>query len=340
MINYAIQNNCGIEFEPGTYRITKTLLVDDIGVNFPTGFTMIGMVGPNRSTDTATGGVTISLDGNSTNQLAVLQFGHAAFRDITVERIGFNSRVSNSATPYGISFADTYFTHAKFDNVSVGWVNSAFSIASSGGANGEMVDINNCTGNYVRNFYKNTCGQAYLHHIINSNANILNGGTAFRVGNGNLGHSLDVFGFSSSFAPGPLVNTFFENDGVSGNINIIGGRQENIDTVLSFIGGSYNLQGMILMEGLQFTNLINKAPVIFGSVGLGNFTNSFIGCQFNAPNGSDVTLVDKEPGNSGAFNVFDKCIFQNITQFTGPVRFRDCRQCYPQNSPLVFIPNN
>ena len=332
-IDTAIQNHTALELEPGTYRITKTLVIDTPRSEMPSGFILRGMTGPNRNVKNSGNGVGIMLDDPSHINRSILRIGHAPFREITIENIGFGCTTPDNKTPYGIEFDGSRFSHTMLRNLLVAQVDTAFSITpvSAPEGNGEQVDIYDSIAEYVNCFYENHNGQAYNHHIVNCNTTIKNGGTAFKIGTGNLGFSLDVFGFTSSFGSGPAQNTFLRNDGVSGILNFYGGRQEDIDTVLAYNGGSRDQTGIVQFNGMTFTDMKPTFPIIDATpknFGNAQYTNSFLACQFIYRRKADGRAWMAAQQGDLSENIFDKCVFQ-FTRMdfdkTAPAKFEDCR---------------
>ena len=348
-INYAIATGSCLELEPGTYRITKGLVIDAPATNFPAGFMIHGQSGSNR-VGNGYGGVCLKLDATSTKETALLTIGHAAFRDVVIENVGLVSSVPNSALPYGVLFTGNRFGHVIIHKVAVTTVQTGFAILEAGNSelNGEQVDLDGCLGVHVNCFYNNQWGQAYNHHIVNCNASILNGGTAFRVGESIMGFSLDVYGFTSSFFSGPLQNTFFENDGISGPVNFSGGRQENVNTILKYIGGTPDNVGMISFSGLHFPAMSSTFPFIdatLNNVGNCQWTNSFLGCLFEATPSTVQPLWAQAQTEDMSMNIFERCVFRRFSNAVTaipsfPVLARDCRASYSTSDRTLYSVSN
>ena len=322
MINYALNTTPGqnhfetVKFEPGKYRITKTLLLALPHFNDQSfGFRMTGIAGP----DAGSGhGVCISLDSGSTTQPAVLEVGQGAFVDLTIENLGLASNVSNYGTQYGLLFGEQEFSHVNVHMVTVTNVGTDFAIVAgtTGGGNGEALTLDNCSGG-GRCFYSNNCGQALYHRIFNCQGGSPNGGTAFKIGSGNLGFGLDVQSFSYTFDTGPLCNTFVENDGVSGHVNITGGRLEWCNTVLCYGGGSTNEAGFVTIKGMDIYGFTNNFPLLDGTMH-GNriqnnaqWTNKFTDCTFSCDTGGALSLAAVTGDYSR--NYFQECVFSNFS---------------------------
>jgi hypothetical protein len=348
-INYAIAMGCSLELEPGTYRITKGLLIEAPVTGYPSGFMIHGQSGANRGAN-GYGGVSIYLDPSATKETAILTIGHAAFRDMVIENIGLVSGVPNTALPYGILFAGNRFGHVIIHNVTVKAVQTGFAILEAGNneLNGEQVDLDACMGIQVNCFYDNEWGQAYNHHITNCCASVLNGGTAFRVGESIMGFSLDVYGFTSSFYVGPLQNTFFQNNGISGPVNFSGGRQEHVDTVLKYMGGTPDNVGMLSFSGLHFAAIGGAFPFIdatLNNVGNCQWTNSFLGCLFEATPATIQTLWAQPQTGDMSMNIFERCVFRRFSNAVTamanfPVLARDCRASYSTADRTLYSVSN
>jgi hypothetical protein len=346
-IDEALRSHTGLVLEPGTYRITRSLVIESDIRAYPAGFMIHGQVGPNRN-GAGQGGVAIALDAASTTTRALITVGNSHFRDMIIENVGLVSHVPNNGTPFGLLFAGNGFSHATVRNLSVTTVHTAFGIEkAASGSNGEQVDLEDCQGAYVNTFYSNNDGQAYCHHVVNCEASLVNGAVVFKVGNGLLGFNLDVFGFNCSCKDGPLPNTFLENDGVSGNLNFWGGRNETIDTVLAYTGGTPNDSGLILMSGIHFTSHRDGYPLIDATLGHQSnqqWTNTFQNCMFTAFRGQNPKLfVKAQPGDLSE-TFFEKCVFLRfanpITDATGmDLKIRDCRAAIGDNPRLVDVRN-
>ncbi len=347
-VDYAVEHRTALRLEPGTYRISRTLEIESPIATAPYGFKIIGSSGPNRSGSVQRGGVAIVLARNATDQTAVVRLGHADFLDLEISNLSLLSEVPGNATRYGLLFAGTRFSHAMLSNVAVGSVDTAFGVVpgGSGEGNGEGVDMTGCSGNYVNCFYSNSSGQAYCHRMVSCMASIMNGGTCFRFGSGNLGFSIDVFGMMSTLLSGPKRNTYLENDGVSGCINFVGGRAEHVDTVLAYIGGSYNDTGIVTVRGMEFTDYSGRFPFLDATLnhaGNGQWTNSFEDCKFGADRGAPELTLAPQPSDLSE-NIFSRCVFQGFGNKLGGqaarsmgIRLRDCRADSPNDHRLVDL---
>jgi len=344
MINYAIAHTEAIQFEPGSYRITKTLVIQTVGYN--EGFRMTGIAGPNWAPGQP-GGISIVLDAVTT-QPAVLEVGQGGFYDMSVENLALVSNPGSVQASYGLLFAWQQFSHAYIHNVAVQGADTSFAVVqgTTSGANGEALELNNCDGGGGRCFYFNNCGQAFYHRIINCQGGAVNGGVFLRIGNSNGGHDLDVSSISCTFASGPLRNTFLEVNGVSGTVNVKGGRVESCDTILSYSGGSPGFGGIVTVEGIDFDGCPGHFPILDAShygllsfVGDAQYTNTILRCKIGAYGGKPLTL---EPTGSEDLSrsYFEKCVFtgwsNKITAASNQpalnamqVRVRDCRSDIP-----------
>ena len=350
MINYALLNNQAVKFEPGQYRITKTLVLA-LAKNYyqVIGFRMSGIAGPNPYAG-QTNGVGLIMDANSTTQPAVLEIGQGAFYDTTIESIGLSSLVPNYGTPYGLLFAEQEYSHVKVEMVTVSNVGTDFANiqGTSGGGNGEDVNIDNCSGGGMC-FYSNSCGQALYHRIHDCQAGGPNGATAIKIGSGNLGFDLDVTGFSYTFGTGPLRNTFIENDGVSGTVNVKGGRLEWCDTLLTYSGGSYNQTGHVEIRGIDLNFGPGKFPILDATLNgrlvqsNGQYTNTISNCTFGgvggplslAPVGGDFSKTFFEKCSFGGFSnkLTDLANVSGVNQLQQMgIAIRDCRAAPPTNN--------
>jgi hypothetical protein len=125
-IDAAIAGHQSLWVESGTYRITSPLVIDNPKDRFTTGFLLSGRTGPARNAENGAGGVSIVLDAGATSAKCVLEIGKAAFRDMTIERIAFGSKVPDRKTPYGVLFSGTGFSHVTLNQIEVGGVDTAF----------------------------------------------------------------------------------------------------------------------------------------------------------------------------------------------------------------------
>jgi hypothetical protein len=346
-IDEALRSHTGLVLEPGTYRITKGLVIESDARAYPAGFMIHGQAGPNRN-GAGQGGVAIVLDAAATTTRALITVGNSHFRDMIIENIGLVSHVAKNGTPFGVLFAGNGFSHATIRNVSATTVHTAFGIEkAASGDNGEQVDLEDCQGAYVNTFYSNNDGQAYCHHVVNCESSLVNGAVVFKIGNGLLGFSLDAFGFNCSCETGPMPNTFLENDGVSGNLNFWGGRDEAIDIVLAYTGGTPNDSGMILMSGIHFTSHREGYPLIDATLGHQSnqqWTNTFQNCMFTAFRGQNPKLFVKAQPGDFSETFFEKCVFLRfanpITDAMGmDLKIRDCRAAIGSNPRLVDVRN-
>ena len=317
-IDYALAHQDALELEAGTYLISKPLVIEIAKGVTVAGFHLYGQSGPNRNGDVSLGGVAIKLTASGGRNSAVLEVGHGTFRDLIIENVGLIGGVVNNGIPYGMLFYGNGFSHATINNVAVTRVQTAFAEVSdrtTNEANGEFVDLNECSGNYCNNFYVNSFGQAYAHHLVNCCASLYPGGTFIEIGSGSLANSLDAFGVSCSFiysSPGG-PDTFIKNDGVNGNINIWGGRVEHVDTVLAYVGGSFNEMGQVNIQGVHFTSLSGDYPFINARLGNSSaqWTNTLENCRFDGRPASEnkpslsLAAVDGDLSQS----YFDKCVF-------------------------------
>jgi len=326
LINYAIANNLAVKIEPGRYRITKTLILALAHYNDQViGFHISGIAGPNPYG--GANGVGIIMDANSTTQPAVLEIGQGAFYDMTIANLGLGSNVPNYGTQYGLLFAEQEYSHVKVDMVTVSNVGTCFANVqgTSGGGNGEDVNIEDCSGG-GKCFYSNNFGQSFYHRILNCQAGGPNGATAIKIGNGNGGFDLDIIGFSYTFGTGPLCNTFIENDGISGHINVKNGRIEMCDTVLTYNGGSLYQQGGVEIRGIEFDTMnmyvLNSQWVaknfplvddtIHGTIiqNAEQYTNVFSFCSFGGGYGPVYPALSLTAINGDyTQNFFEKCKF-------------------------------
>lgn len=348
-IDYAIAHQIAFQLEPGTYMISKTLTISVPVGSVVCGFMMAGQSGPNRNGAVSAGGVAIALNGSASTQPAVLAVGSGAFRDMSIENIAFGSAVGGCGTPYGVAFANTGFSHATLFNDAAFNVGTAFAVLqdTDGEANGEGVELDECTCCYCNCFFLNNSGQAYTPHVVDSGGTINNGGVCFRVGNGNLGNDLDVFGTGFSMTPGPLRNTYFENDGISGTVNIEGGRVEHCDTVLHYGGGSLGDQGVITMRGIQFTAYTGNFPLVDGTLnGFSNaqYTDTFQSCKFEGVDGAWPALKIGAQNGDLSNNYFDRCVFlgfsngvSNLSTGKMGIVLNQCRYNTSTNKTLTLV---
>ena len=331
MLNYAFAHNDAVKLEGGNYRITKTLV---LALAHPsdqlTGFRISGINGPQANGQT--NGVSLVLDSQSATQPAVLEIGQGAFYQTIIENIGLKSAVPNFGTKYGLLFAEQEFSNCSVRNTNVQNVGTAFAIVAgtTGGGNGEDVTLDHCDGGGNKGYYFNNCGQALYHHIINCQAGGNNGATAIEVGSGNLGFDLDITGFSYTFGTGPLQNTFVQNDGVSGCVNIKGGRLEWCDTLLTYSGGSTNLTGSVEMRGIDVSAMnlyvsnnqwvAKTFPLVDDTLlgtriqNTGQYTNTFSNCLISGSSGPVYPALSLT-SVTGDYckNYFEKCVFRGFS---------------------------
>lgn len=351
-INYALAHQCTFQIEPGTYKITQTLVLSEpIGTTL-CGFMMTGMAGPNRNGGLAAGGVSIAMVSSSqvtTVQPAVFEIGSGAFRDIAIQNISFISTVASCGTAYGVEFANTGFSHALFFDCAVVNCATAFGILqdADGEANGEAVDLTECIAGSCNCFYSNDSGQAYGHNITNCGGTINNGGTVINIGAPNLGFNLNVVGSGWTMLTGPLRNTFLENNLVSGPINIVGGRNEHVDTVLHYGGGSYGDTANITFNGVWFTDYSGNFPLIDGTLngyGCEQWVDSFNNCEFCGRDGLYPAISVVTSANDHSANYFTRCTFNgfsnNITNLaaTAGIAPSQCRYTTGTSSVLTVTP--
>ncbi len=326
LIDYAIAHQDAVSLEPGIYLIKKTILIQTSSSPLTEidGFHLYGQAGANANGSLNNGGVTLKLAAGASVPTALLEVGQGTFRDMSIENIGLisNSTVEPYTTQYGLLFGETEFSGAFIHNVTASYVDTAFGVivGTTGGANGEFVNLLDCGGDYVNCFYANSNGQAYQHRITNCQASIENGGTYIKIGNALQGHSLDVISCSCSFTAGSKRNTFLENDGVSGDINVTGGRVEHCDTALYYGGGgtsSTNSEvALITIRGVHFTSYSGSYPLIdntLNSMGNAQWTNTFDNCRFDGPPGNPpvnppMLSVGLQTGDRSK-NYFEKCVF-------------------------------
>ena len=317
-IDYALSHQDAFELEAGTYLISKPLVIEVAKGVTETGFRMFGLSGPNRNGDVALGGVAVKLSESAGPNTGILEVGHGTFRDLIIENLGLIGGASDNGIPYGLLFYGNGFSHATINNVAVTRVKTAFAEISdrtTNEANGEFVDLNECSGNYCNDFYFNSFGQAYAHRLVNCCASLYPGGTFIEIGSGNLANSLDAFGVSCSFiysSPGG-PDTFIKNDGINGNINVWGGRVEHVDTVLAYVGGSLNEIGQVNIQGVHFTSLSGEYPIINARLSNSNaqWTNTIANCRFDAGRmrtGSPLLSIAPVNGDLSQ-SYFDKCVF-------------------------------
>ena len=353
MISYALYHNEAVLFEPGKYRITKTLMIAlNTASSQVSGFRIAGLAGPNPYGMGQ--GVCIFLDANSTTQPAVLEVGQGAFYNMTIENLGLTSNVPNFTTPYGLYFAEQEFSHVKVHMVDVENVGTDYAVVAgvTKGGNGEALTLENCCGG-GKCFYFNNCGQAYYHRILNCQGGALNGGVFLKIGNPNGAHDLDVSSISCTFGTGPLRNTFLEVAGVSGTINVKGGRVESCDTILSYWnGGPGGGSGIVTVEGLDFDQMQGLFPILDAShYGIPNvpgdpqYTNKILRCKIGCASAKPLTVAPMA-GEDLSRNYFDQCVFcggwtTRITDISNQpalnamqVRVRDCRTGIPGDSLL------
>ena len=323
LINYALAHQLAVKLEAGTYRITKTLIIQlaHPGDQY-FGFSISGVSGPNRSSSVPNGGTAILMDAGSTTQPAVLEMGQGQFVDTIITNMALDSSVPNCGTKYGLYFAEQEFTKVDVHMVTVYNAGIAFATVAgtTGGGNGESVDISECNAAVVNCFYSNNDGQALFHHITNCDCGINNGGTAIKIGSGNQGFDMDVNGLSGTFTTGTLRNTFLENDGVSGCVNIKGGRIEWCDTLLSYTG-NVSFIGSVAMRGIDFSGtnayvsnnawVLKSFPFIDASTASQAQNNNIIeDCHFYASSGSPHPALSLASGISDLSRTyFDRCIF-------------------------------
>jgi hypothetical protein len=347
-INYALLHEQTLDLEPGTYLISAPLVIQlGVGVQ-QTGFRLSGLGGPNRNGASSLGGVAIELSGYATSASGILEVGHGAFRDMIIENIGLVSKVANNATPYGLLFYGNGFSHVTVNNVAVDYVKTAYAEISDGTtneANGEFVDLNECSGNYCNNFYRNSFGESYAHHLINCCAGLYSGGTFIEIGSGNLANSLDAFGCSCTFIPGGPVgaSTFIKNDGINGDINIWGGRVECVDTVLGYTEGSAQEVGQINIHGVHFTNYTGVYPLINGALYASNaqWTNTIDNCRFDAQVSAWPKLSIAAMAGDHSQTYIDKCVFwgfsnliTNLNLSSMGIVVTHCRANSPANNVM------
>ena len=356
MINYVLNTSAShqgeaIQLEPGTYKITKTLMIQNPPLGGYMGFRLSGMSGPNNDNTTyLNSGVTISLVTSDTTQLAVLEVGAGAIYDINIENLGLDTSVNGQPNSipiqYGLLFGGQQFSHAIVRNVSVNAVGTAFGIDGTTGGNGESVNIDDCLAWSVNCFYYNNCGQALCHSITKSAATINNGGSAIKVGVSGTGMGLDITSLSVSFVSGPLRNTLIECNALPGSLNETGGRVELCDTIIRYAGGSPAVIGHITLRGMDFDGCgINgtKYPA-FGLMddtlnghNAQQYTNTIEQCRFNGSYGAPfpaLSLTTFSVSGDYSKNYFDRDTFtgysNNLTDLTTDLghlgaKVRDCR---------------
>ena len=261
------------------------------------GLRISGAAGPNPTGWGPSGGTCIMLTDPTHTQQAVLEFGQGAFYNSTIENLGLtsNRNYGTNTTPYGLLFAEQEYSFVKVEMVSVSNVGTAFAInaGTTGGGNGEDINIDNCLASYVNCFYYNNFGQALNHSITKSTTTINNGGVAIKVGPKGVGMGLDVTSLSVSFAAGPLRNTLIECNHIPGYLNETGGRVEMCDTLIHYIGGGPTAIGHITIRGMDFDGC-GYDQINYNAFGLvddtingspGQFTNTIEQCRFNGSYG-------------------------------------------------------
>lgn len=305
MINFAIDaTNIGhveaIQFEPGSYVISKTLMIQMLHPGDQLiGFRMSGVAAPNLTGYGPIGGVSLLLSDATHTQKAVLEIGQGALYDSSIENLALVSSTSygTDVTPYGLLFGEQEFSHVKVDMVSVNNVGTAFAIkpGTTGGGNGESINIDNCHAAGVNCFYENDFGQALCHSIARCAFTINNGGTAVKIGPHGAGMGLDVTSLCGTFGAGPLRNTLIECNHIPSALNWTGGRVEFCDTIIHYIGGGPSAIGHITIRGMDF-DACGLNALTYPGFGLVDdtlngangqqFTNTIEQCRFNGSYGS------------------------------------------------------
>ena len=326
-IDWALEHGAGLDLEPGTYLISRTLRVRQTNGRAALGFEITGLAGPNRDGDPARGGVCIILSKTASDQPAIMELGEGGFRDMKISNLSLISNVPDAATPTGLDMVETGFSHLVLSSVHVRNVDTAFKVSEGHARNGEAFDLYECDGSRCRRFYVNSAGQAFLHRMFGCSGDLLNGGTFVTIGGEHLGFNLDVFGASVSFAHGPKQNTFVRNTGISGCVGVWGGRVEICDTLLNYSGGSFTCSGIVTMRGIEFTDYSGQYPLIqAANVSNAQYTNLFENCVIDGvPNTYPQVKFGAQPQGDRSRNTFQSCVFRAVSGVPSAKEAQDMR---------------
>lgn len=346
-IDYAITNLCALEIEPGCYNTSAALVIAAPINSVIEGLKITGVGGVSDFASTICGGVEIQLTSGATSAPAIIEVGPGKFRHLIIEDLGLVSNVASDGTTYGLEFANQGFTEADITRVDVTGCGTAFATVqdTDNERDGEAVNLTQCQADTNCNtFYSNNSGQALTHTIVDCGGTLNNGGTAIRIGAGGLGFGLTITGSGWSINPGSLRNTFIENDGISGVVDVLGGRDEHIDTEIGYNQGSYGDTGQIVIRGVEFTSYSGQYPLIDGSLGNdgnGDWTNVIADCQIEAASGNPSLSITTH-GSDNSATYFDRDTFTGFAnELSGlsitsmGIVLSQCRTTTPSSSKLV-----
>ncbi|WP_183977948.1 hypothetical protein [Runella defluvii] len=302
-IDYIVDKSGRLEILRGIFRITSVLNVGTLSpVSNPyteVSFTIKG-TGPtlnnNATEQQYTNGTLILLEG--TGHTAIMNVRAGASRFAKFEDFTLSCATKGGAT-HGFLWSQTIFSQHKLVRVHSWNATNAFSVMQSiggTGSNGEFSQLDFCQGYGASRFYymDATSGQAFNQRFNDCSGSVDNAGIMFEIGGSGLGYGLDITNFSTSNTWNPSTGTgitLLKNNGISGIVNIKGGRFEALTTLTSYSLGTYNMSGAVNIENVHFDGMASKLSRPFIAASSGNTANYNINihqCKFSATT-SDAT---------------------------------------------------
>lgn len=371
-INYIVDRSLRFYIPSGNYKTTAKLSVGAANpASYPWNHSSFEIFGdgppadPNNFSGSNLHGTMIVLYG--TGHSAVLEINHGAYAYNKYCNFALRCATEGGAQD-GFSWSSTGFTQHRLEQVHSIGAKKAFAIRTGAKVNGEFVSFIKCYGFGQENFFfmdgVGLNGQSFGHYFEHCLGSVNDGGAGIEIGGGNGGYNMTVIESAISMhynrTPGDPQNidenfqtwtsgaTYLKNNGVTGTINIIGGRNETINTIVKTTQNSYNLTGRIFFKGTVFEGMSSllTRPSLKSTGSNSGYSYSFEDCYFSGFNYATTNaswIVDLATGDASQY-VFTRCEFDafkhrsnGIGRDSGSLlAYVDCGQSSSGGAPIRF----
>ena len=329
-LDFCYSQNLNAYFPKGVYLTRQTLILRDPDQTNPAvpaggklGWAVLGEGGPNATGGTNTTGVCLRLDNPSAP--AVLEMGPFVGREMQMRNISLLVS-GKGAGQTALLIPYTYWSRWHIEDCAFWGGDYGIRCPPNPvSANGEQLNVDDCTFQANVNLIWTESGEAYCWHIRDCSGGTRNGGSDFRLSSSG-GFDFDVEGQMSTSERGPLPNYLLQIDGVVSTVSIRGGRMEHLSP-LRYSGGSPDGEGVILFDHVHFAGIDPGAPLTDATRGgRGNEQYRFVfrDCQFNGSpvSGNPIPLVVKNYPSDRSIMEFTGCNFTSFTSLAPLLKSR------------------